>query len=176
MLCQMSKYFGKCFGPSTRASRASFWLRCPSFLLSKFASQLKFVVRVGMLGIYVTSLILRVLLPRFWVSGSQFPSPRDPFPGFWVSGSRVPGSQSPTPQSRVSGSQGPGSHGPRVLGLRVPGSEGLRVLGSLVLILDHVLWKFISMGFWNINLRKWAPKLWLFHRFFFTIFKIISIH
>ena len=180
----MSKYFGKCFGPSTRASRASFWLRCPSFLLSKFASQLKLiqsVVRVGMLGICVTSLILRVLLSGFWVSGSQFPSPRDPFPGFWVSGSRVSGSQSPVPQSHVSGSQGPGSHGPRVPGLRVQGSEGprvlgLRVLGSLVLILDHVLWKFISMGFWNINLRKWAPKLWLFHRFFFTILKIISIH
>ena len=71
----------------------SFWLRCPSFLLSKFASQLKFIqsmVRVGILEICVTSSILRVLLSGFWVSGSQFPSPRDPFPGSWVWGFRVP--------------------------------------------------------------------------------------
>ena len=34
----MSKNFGKYFGPSTRD--LSFRLRCPSFLLSKFASQL----------------------------------------------------------------------------------------------------------------------------------------
>ena len=72
----------------------SFWIRCSNFLLSKFASQLKLipsVVRVGVLGICVTISILRVLLSGFWVSGSQFPSPRDPFPGSWVSGLRVSG-------------------------------------------------------------------------------------
>ena len=75
----------------------SFWLRCPSFLLSKFASQLRLihsVVRVGLLGICVTSSILRVLLSGFWVSGLQFQSLRDPFPRSWK-GSRVPVSQSP---------------------------------------------------------------------------------
>ena len=111
----MSKYFGKCFGPSAPAPKSSFWLRCPRFLLSKFASQLKLiqsVVRIRLLGTCVISSILRVLLSGFWVSESQFPSPRDLFPGSWVSGSQCP---------RVSGS--------RVLGLRVP---SLRVLGSLV--------------------------------------------
>ena len=116
----MSKYFGKCFGPSAPAPKLSFWLRCPRFLLSKFASQLKLlqsVVRIRILGICVISSILRVLLSGFWVSESQFPSPRDLFPGSWVSGSQCP---------RVSGSR---VLGLRVLGLRVP---GLRVLGSLV--------------------------------------------
>ena len=37
----MSNYFGKCFGPSTPALGVKF--RCPSFLLSKFASQLKLI-------------------------------------------------------------------------------------------------------------------------------------
>ena len=86
----MSKYFGKCFGPSTRAPK--FLTQIPSFLLSKFASQLKLiqsVVQVGILVICVTSQVFRVLLSGFWVSGSQFPSPTDPFPGFWVSDSPV---------------------------------------------------------------------------------------
>ena len=115
----MSKYFGKYFGPSTRAPR----LRCPSFLLSKFASQLKLnqsVVRVGILGICVTSSVLRVLLSGFWVSGSQVPSQREPVPGSWVSGSRVPKSQSlgvPGPRLPSPRSQGPGS---RVSGSLVP--------------------------------------------------------
>ena len=97
----------------------SFGLRYLSFLLLKFASQLKLiqsVVWVGILGICVTSSFLRVLLSRFWVSGSQVPSFRDPVPGSWVSGSHVPGSQSPG--SWVSGSQSPGSQG-----LRVPGPK-----------------------------------------------------
>ena len=98
----MSKYFGKCFGPSTRAPKSSFWLRCPSFLLSKFASQLKLiqsVVRVGIRGICVTSSMLRVLFSGFWVSELQFPSPRDPFSR--VLGVRVPSPRVPDP--RVSG-------------------------------------------------------------------------
>ena len=119
MSSQMSKYFGKCFGPSAPAPKLSFWLRCPRFLLSKFASQLKLlqsVVRIRILGICVISSILRVLLSGFWVSESQFPSPRDLFPGSWVSGSQCP---------RVSGSR---VLGLRVLGLRVPGlrSQGPR--------------------------------------------------
>ena len=85
-----------------------FWLRCLSFLLLKFASQLKLiqsVLRVGILGICFPSSILRVLLSGFWVSGLQFPSSRDPFPGSWVSRSRVW-------SSLVSGSQGPVVSGP----------------------------------------------------------------
>ena len=121
-----------------------FRLRCPSFLLSKFASQLKLiqsVVRIATLGICVTSSVLRVLLSRFWVSGSQVSSPRDPVPGSWVSGLHVlvPRFQGPRCQEPVS--QGPRCQGPvslvsgsrfpslRVPGLMVPGS---RVPGSLV--------------------------------------------
>ena len=126
------KYFDKCFGPSTPAPKSSFWLRCPSFLLSKFASQLKLiqsVARVRILGICVTNSILRVLLSGFWVSESQFLSARDLFPGFWVSGSqsaRVPGSKVlglGVSGSRVSGSWASGSWGPRsqVSGSQVPG-------------------------------------------------------
>ena len=98
-------------GPSTRAP--SFRLRCPSFLLSKFASQLKLiqsVVLVGILGICVTSSLLRVLLSGFWVSSRK---------------SQVPGTQFHGP-----GCQGPMSQAPspRVLG---PGSQ--------VLILDYAV-------------------------------------
>ena len=115
----MSKNFGKCFGPSTRD--LSFRLRCPSFLLSKFASQLKLiqsVVRVGILGICVTSSVLRVLLSGSWVSGSQVPSPKDPVLGSWVSGSCVSVSRSPS----VPGS---GSQGPRVPVFESQGSQSL---------------------------------------------------
>ena len=111
----MSKYFGKCFGPSTPASKSSFWLRCPSFILSKFASQLKLiqsVVRVKILGICVTSLIMRVLLSGFWVAISKSQGPISRFLGV-----RVP--ESPGP-----GFQSPWSQGLSVLGLRVPGSQG----------------------------------------------------
>ena len=139
-LCQMSIYFGKCFGPSTPAPEPSFWLRCPTFLLSKFASQLKLiqsVVRVRILGICVTSSVLRVLHSGFWVSKYQFSIPRDLFPGSRVSGSHVPesqfeglGCQGPVFQGpRVPGSHLPESQGP---GSQSPGSQGLRVLGSRV--------------------------------------------
>ena len=128
VLCQMSKYFGKCFGPSTRAPK--FLTQIPSFLLLKFASQLKLiqsVVRVGILVICVTSQVFRILLSGFWVSGSQFPSPTDPFPGFWVSDSPVAWSKSPrvsdprVPDLRVTGS--PVSESP------VSGSKNLRSQG-----------------------------------------------
>ena len=97
----------------------SFGLRCPSFLLSKFASQLKLiqsVMRVGILGICVTSSILTVLLSGFWVSGSQVPSFRDPVPGSWVSGSQISRSHFHCP-----GCQDPVSWNPRVPSPRVPG-------------------------------------------------------
>ena len=100
----MSKYFGKCFGPSTSAPKSSFWLRCRSFLLSKFASQLKLiqsVVWVRILGICVTNSVIRVLLSGFWVSEFYL------FSGSWVSGSQSP---------MVPGSRVPGL---RVMGLRV---------------------------------------------------------
>ena len=138
----MSKKIGECFGPSTRD--LSFGLRYPSFLLSKFVSQLKLiqsVVRIGILGICVTSSILRVLLSGFWTSGSQIPSPRDPVLGSWVSGpsSRVLSVrvsclrvlEPQVPDSRVSG---PGSQGPRVSSLSVLRSwiSGFQVSGSRV--------------------------------------------
>ena len=102
----------------------SFWLRCPSFLLSKFASQLKLnqsVVRVEILGIYVTSSVFRVLLSGFWVSGWQFPSPSDPFPGSCVSGSLFQGPISQNPGSQGLRSQDSGSKRPEVSGSQVQG-------------------------------------------------------
>ena len=139
MLCQMSKYFDKCFGPFTPAPESSFWLRCPSFLLSKFSSQLKLiqsVVPVRILGICFTSSNSGscsqdsgILLSGFW----QFAIPRYLFRGSWVSGSHVPESQFEGPgwQGRVSQdpSQNPRVTTPRVLGLRVLGSQ---VSGSQV--------------------------------------------
>ena len=132
----MSKYFGKCCGPSTPAPKFS--TQIP--LLSKFAAQLKLiqsVVQVGILGLCVTSSILRILVSGFWVSESQVPSTRDPDSGSLVSGSYVSGSQFQAPGyqgpmsqgSRVTGSQVPESWipGPRVPSLRIP---GLRVSGS----------------------------------------------
>ena len=113
----MSKYFGKCFSPSTPAPESSFWLRCPSFLLSKFASELKLiqsVVRVRILGICITSSVLGL---RVASSKYQGPICR-------VLGVRVPCPRVPVPRSWVSGSQSP-----RVLGLRVLGS-GSQVSGS----------------------------------------------
>ena len=77
----------------------NFGFRFPSFLLSKFGSQLKLiqsVVWVEILGICVTSSILKLLLSR-----SQVPSPRNTIPG-----------------SRSSGSQSP-----RILRLRVSGPD-----------------------------------------------------
>ena len=102
----------------------SSWLRWSSFLLSKFASQLKLiqsVVHVGILGIWVTISILRVLLSGFWVSGLQFPSSRDLFLGSCVSGSHFTESQFQGPVSQGPRSQSPGSHCPRFQGPRVPG-------------------------------------------------------
>ena len=109
----MTKYFGKCFGLSTPAHESSFWLRCPSFLLSKFASQLKLiqsVVRVRILGICITISVLRVLFSGFWVSMSQIFKSQGPI-------SRVLGFRIPCP--RVQESQG--------LGFQSPGSQSLRV-------------------------------------------------
>ena len=113
----------------------SFQLICPSFLLSKFASQLKIiksVMRFWILGIYVSSSVLMVLGLRFQVSESQVSSPRDPVPGSRVSLLCVPGSSVPglraqipgfrTPWSRVSWSRVPGF---RVSGSQDSGSQGL---------------------------------------------------
>ena len=104
----------------------SFRLRCPSFLLSKCTSQLKLissVMQVRMLGICVTSSILRVLLSGYWFSGSQVPSSRDPFSGSWVSRSHSQGSSSRILSVRVPC--------PRFPGLTAPGP------GSQVLILGY---------------------------------------
>ena len=131
----MSKYFGKCFGPSTRAPKFS--TRMYSFLLSKFATQLKLiqsVVQFGILGVCVTSSILRVLLSGFWVAGSQIPSSRDPDLG--------PGCQGPVSQGhRFPGPRvpGPESQDTKVPGLRVPGL-GSQGPGSRVSGPDFRLW------------------------------------
>ena len=139
----MSKNFAKCFDPSTQD--LSFRLRCPSFLLSKFVSQLNLI----------QSVISRPQGRKSQVSGIQFrgsgcqgPSSRilgvrvsclrvlEPqVPDSWVSGSKGLESLCPwVPGLRVSGSQGPGSQGLRVPGSRVSGSQGP---GSQVLILDY---------------------------------------
>ena len=162
MLCQMSKYFGKCFGPSTQATGSSFWLSCPSFLLSKFTSQLKLiqsVVLAGILGICVTSWILRILCLRVTIPKSQGPISR----GLGV---RVPCPTVPRSQasgSRVSESQGPGSQGPGLqvpeshgTGTQTPGVAGLRSQGprSRVLGPDFRLCSFM----FHINLINMEHK------------------
>ena len=106
-------------------------------------------MRVGILEICVTSSILRVLLSGFWVSGSQFPSSRDPFPGSWVSGFQGPGPQGP-------GSQVLGVPGHRIMGSQVSGSlvPGLR--SWFYTMLFHVaifMVRGILLGksFWVVN-------------------------
>ena len=142
-----------------------FGLRWLSFLLLKFPSQLKLiqsVVRVGILGICVTSSIFRVLLSGFWASGSQVPSLRDPVPESRVSGCRAPGSQSPGPGSQCPGSQvswfqGPGLQCPKVPWSRLSKSQvsGLRVLGpgSQVLILDYAEMNIMTKS-WEISYKN----------------------
>ena len=148
VFCQMSKNFGKCFGPSTRD--LSFWLRCPSFLLSKFVSQSKLIQSVvsGPQGRK-----FQVPGTRFQGPGCQGPSSRvlgvrvsclrilEPqVPDSRVSGSQVLESQCPwVPGLSVPRSQVLGSQGPRSQGLRVSGSQGPRSqdLGSQFLILDY---------------------------------------
>ena len=116
----------------------SFRFRCPSFLLSKFASQLKLiqsVVWVQILVICVTSSILRILLAQFQVSASQVQSTRDPVPGSWWPGCHVPESQFQGSGCQCLVSQGPRVPGYRVSGSRVtgPGSQGPRVPGLMSL-------------------------------------------
>ena len=108
----------------------SFWLSCLTFYYQNLLHNLKLiqsVVRVEILGICITSSILRVLLSGFWVSESQFPSPTDPVPESCVWGSRVPGSQN-------SWVLGPRVQGLRVSDLRVP---VLKVLGVWVSGCNH---------------------------------------
>ena len=89
----MSKYFGKGFGPSTRAPKDSDALALLLLLSKCFTIKVNSICGAGRdTWNCVTSSILRVLLSGFWVSGSRFPSPRDPFPVSWVSGSHVSGS------------------------------------------------------------------------------------
>ena len=123
-----SKNFGKYFGPSTWDLKFQF--RCPSFLLSKFASQLKLIQSAG-----------RDTRNLYHKLNSQGPILR--ILGLIVKSSKSPGPSSRlwVPRSRVSGSQGLDSQGPRVLGLMVSGT------GSQVLILDYAIllsnWKLV---------------------------------
>ena len=137
----MSKYFGKCFGPSTPAPKSSFWLRCPSFLLSKFASQLnliQFVYGSGYLESESKVQFSGSCSQDSESQGRNFQGPGTYFQVLGCQGPRVPGSR--VPESRVSGSwfkglrvRGPGSH---VLTLDyafpVPGCQGPRGPGSRV--------------------------------------------
>ena len=140
MLCQMSKYFGKCFGLSTPAPESSFWLRCPSFIITIcFTIKINSICGAGQDNRNLRHKFnsqchaLRMLGLRVAISNSQGPisrvldvrvlCPRAPVSGSWVSGSRVQEFQSPRASA------------PRVPGLRVPGA------GSQVLILDCSLRK-----------------------------------
>ena len=136
-------------------------------------------MQVAILGISVTSSILRVLLSPFCVSGSQIASPRDPVPESWMSGSLFQDPQCQGPKSQSSWVPGPramdsGSQDPRVSSRSVPWSWvsgpdfrlclqrhsrrvlSLRVLhpGSQILILGYAIysryeWKFLF--FWCIQ-------------------------
>ena len=109
----MSKYFGKFFGPSTRAPK--FLTQLPNFLLSKFASQFK-----------VNSIC--VAGRDTWNLHHKFNSQG---PALRILGLRVAISKSQRPISRFLGVRVPVSQG---LGFQSPGSQGL---GSQVLILDY---------------------------------------
>ena len=82
---------------------------CPSFLLSKFASEIKLIQSV--VGVSCQPQGSRIPLPGFRVSGSHVP------------GSQIPGARAPVPESR----------GPKSEGVRVSDP------GSQVLILDYTL-------------------------------------
>ena len=160
MLCQMSKYFGKCFDPSSRAPKSLTLM--PQLFIIKicFTIKVNSICRAGYLesasqvksqGPAVRILCCRVAIPKSQgpisrVLGVRVPCSRVPVPGSWVSGSRVLGSRSPS----VSGPKVPGF---RVLGLRVPGSWVLdpRIpgLGSQVLILvyAHSQWFYALLNF-----------------------------
>ena len=137
VLCQMSKYFGTCFGPSTRELSLS--TQMPQLFIIKICFTIKFnsIYGVGRdtrnlchkfnsQGPYLRILGLRVASPKSQGPSSRVLCLRAPVPGSWVSGSRVSESQSP-------GSQDLESQGPRVPGLKVPGPE------SQVLILSYAL-------------------------------------
>ena len=132
MLCQMSKYFGKCFGPSTPAPESSFWLRCPSFLLSKFVSQWKLIQSVVRgLGYLESEWLDQFSGPCSQDFGSQSSNFQFLITYFQGPGCQGPMSQSPNsrvlgvrvPCSRVPESQGPGSYSPESQG---PKSQGPR--------------------------------------------------
>ena len=109
----MSKYFAKCFGPSHLLEHLSFRLRCPSFILSKFASQINSICGAGQ--------DIRNLCHKF---NSQGPALR--VLGLRVASPKSQGSSSRVlvvlvlvvPGSWVSGYQSPRVPGPKVLGLR----------------------------------------------------------
>ena len=89
----------------------SFWLRCPSFLLSKVASQLKlFNLRWG--SKYLES----VSQVQFSESCSQDSESQGC--NFQVSGTHFQGRGCQGPVSQGLESQNPGSQGPRIPGLR----------------------------------------------------------
>ena len=111
----MSKYFGKCFGPSTRTPRFS--TQMPTLFIIK----IWFTIKVN--SICGAGQDTRNLCHKF---NSQGPAlrilgHRDPVPGSWVP-------MSHGRNSRVLYFQGPVSQGPRVLGCLVPGPRS-RVSG-----------------------------------------------
>ena len=122
----MSKYFGKCFGPSSRAPK-SLTLMSQLFIIKIcFTIKVNSICRAGYLesasqvksqGPIVRILGLRVAIPKSQgpisrVLGVRVPCPRNPVPGSWVSGSSVQGPEvpgCPVPESQVLGSPSPGS-------------------------------------------------------------------
>ena len=129
MLCEISKYFGKCFGQSTPAPKSSFWLICPCLLLLKFTLQLKLVqfnLWYGS-GYLESASQVQFSGSSSQDSGSQRLNFQVPGTYFQVSVCQGPGVLgSPFPESRISGSQGPAS--------RSSNAPGLRVLGSQVVV------------------------------------------
>ena len=146
VLCEMSRYFGKCFGPSTRVPK--FWAQMPQLFIIKICITIKVnsICSVGWdarnlchkfssQGPALRILGLRVRSPKF-----QGPSPR-------VLGVRVPCLSVPRP--RVPEPQVPGLRVPR---FRVSGSQSLRVPGlrvsvpgSQILILDYAIFERFSL-------------------------------
>ena len=132
MLCQMSKYFGKCFGPSTRAPK--FLTQMPELFIIKIWFTIKVNLWCG--SGYLES-VSQVQFSGSCSQGSGSQSSNFQVLRTYFQG---PGCQSPVlqgprasvsrlPESRVSGSQ--------VSGLRVPGPA------SQVLILDYAVYEWL---------------------------------
>ena len=138
----MSKYFGKCFGPSTLAPEPSFWLRCPSFCFKIcFTIKVNSVCGTGQdtwnlrRKFNSQGLALRILGLRVAISKSQGPI------------SKVIGIRVPCPSSRALGV--------RVSGSRISGPDFR--LCCIIYLKDTIEKNWCSQNFDFLSLKNSSP-------------------